>query len=91
MEEKTNVTEQEFQPTLPVRGATGEWEEAKHMPKISTHAPRAGSDLGLPLHQKYLQISTHAPRAGSDISLTTQLKSPKGFQPTLPVRGATGV
>ena len=33
-----------FQPTLPVRGATAlAWLDT-NMPRISTHAPRAGSD-----------------------------------------------
>ena len=36
-------------------------------------------------------ISTHAPRAGSDKGLPLILGATKEFQPTLPVRGATGV
>ena len=37
----------EFQPTLPVRGATGLPLRDKLLVRISTHAPRAGSDRGV--------------------------------------------
>jgi len=36
------------------------------------------------------EISIHAPREGSDRCYFNPLKSRKGFQSTLPVRGATG-
>ena len=59
-------------------------------PKISIHAPRAGSD------RKYtvvkgdsLWISIHAPRAGSDLCKFRHNNYPFIFQSTLPVRGAT--
>ena len=38
-----------FQPTLPVRGATRRFLTLASHPKISTHAPRAGSDLTIRL------------------------------------------
>ena len=60
----------EFQPTLPVRGATAGSCQPFYLLNISTHAPRAGSDVvtrddGVNISQ----ISTHAPRAGSDTSV----------------------
>ena len=36
-----------FQPTLPVRGATGLDALQVVLPVVSTHAPREGSDCGL--------------------------------------------
>ena len=79
----------QFQPTLPVRGATltvrsrsqrqsyfnprspcGErrrWRAPRRCSdRISTHAPRAGSDHGEDDARLLRPISTHAPRAGSD-------------------------
>ena len=38
----------------------------------------------------YRSISTHAPRAGSDRYHEALIFIPRKFQPTLPVRGATG-
>ena len=58
-----------FQPTLPVRGATGSTNDVIHLLTISTHAPRAGSDPGVGIGAEISQISTHAPRAGSDAGL----------------------
>ena len=58
---------EEFQSTLPVRGATAGWATPCSSTKISIHAPRAGSDLRLsPLQRAEYMISIHAPRAGSD-------------------------
>ena len=57
----------EFQPTLPARGATGSNSHSLISMKISTHAPRTGSDLGYGYYKRMPQaISTHAPRTGSD-------------------------
>ena len=81
--------ESAFQPTLPARGATANgWTHAGYF-KISTHAPRTGSDgevsdLGI-VHV----ISTHAPRTGSDAMLGNMCRESTLFQPTLPARGAT--
>ena len=59
---------QEFQSTLPVRGAT--LAGLLTIPDayyISIHAPREGSDVGVSSHQVgYILISIHAPREGSD-------------------------
>ena len=55
----------------------------------SIHAPRAGSDNNEEPLYKLAQISIHAPRAGSDICVYSITCNPRGFQSTLPVRGAT--
>ena len=58
--------------------------------KISTHAPRAGSDVCILFWFQWQErISTHAPRAGSDLTNGASVDPFKVFQPTLPVRGAT--
>ena len=80
-----------FQPTLPVRGATRPAREAGGTWRISTHAPRAGSDSCRGRDFILLFISTHAPRAGSDGYIMTSQIYPHIFQPTLPVRGATRI
>ena len=83
----------QFQPTLPVRGATKVLDQVERDDLISTHAPRAGSDVAtvaLVLDAE-LVISTHAPRAGSDENCQPLLPFTMIFQPTLPVRGATAL
>ncbi len=56
---------------------------------ISIHAPRAGSDSGSAGADDSHSISIHAPRAGSDSMATSKKSNLRGFQSTLPVRGAT--
>ena len=58
-------------------------------PVISTHAPLAGSDRLLCKRATPIQISTHAPLAGSDCD-NPNVTDAEIFQPTLPLRGATG-
>ena len=60
---------QEFQSTLPVRGATAELRPGDLLFRISIHAPRAGSDESGRSPSRRLVISIHAPRAGSDEGL----------------------
>ena len=56
-----------FQPTLPLRGATGHGRRRHQEADVSTHAPLAGSDgPHLELLNVVLVVSTHAPLAGSD-------------------------
>ena len=62
----TQLCRSTFQPTLPVRGATGSADGFEEVTDISTHAPRAGSDIGARPGRLMQSISTHAPRAGSD-------------------------
>ena len=57
--------------------------------KISTHAPREGSDSSAARYRCSFSISTHAPREGSDRCIRTPAPTGTVFQPTLPARGAT--
>ena len=57
---------------------------------ISTHAPLAGRDPGLARSILFLHISTHAPLAGRDRYSVSTASEPSLFQPTRPLRGATG-
>ena len=79
-----------FQPTLPLRGATFCLFLSGRQFQVSTHAPLAGSDHGQLLHQGGEIVSTHAPLAGSDEFLDASGLFVAEFQPTLPLRGATG-
>ena len=58
---------EQFQSTLPARGATCAAACGSSRRKISIHAPRTGSDA-LPVRriQHHRRISIHAPRTGSD-------------------------
>ena len=59
--------------------------------RISIHAPREGSDRYLKEQGMLLMdISIHAPREGSDSSVKLPRGLKRGFQSTLPARGATG-
>ena len=65
--QSTDDMDEIFQSTLPVRGATLAHLIPLAMPRISIHAPRAGSDPYNAVHiQSLMPISIHAPRAGSD-------------------------
>ena len=56
-----------FQPTLPLRGATGARDGvADSLHQVSTHAPLAGSDGRRAEVEARPLVSTHAPLAGSD-------------------------
>ena len=79
-----------FQPTRPLRGATKHHDPVAPLFAISTHAPLAGRDYSSDARLLQKAISTHAPLAGRDeiaASLTPNLIE---FQPTRPLRGATG-
>ncbi len=56
----------EFQPALPVWGATLVEQQVALVVGISTRAPRVGSDLRLARGAAVGAISTRAPRVGSD-------------------------
>ena len=58
---------------------------------ISIHAPRAGRDCLQSLHRVTDVISIHAPRAGRDSRRLCRCTSPRRFQSTRPVRGATSL
>ena len=55
-----------FQPTRPLRGATGRYELLQPTFEISTHAPLAGRDAPPVAGALFVLISTHAPLAGRD-------------------------
>ena len=78
-----------FQPTLPARGATSRKEELQERHRISTHAPRTGSDRTFPsvLHPNG-RFQPTLPARGATGYIGQGDKSDL-FQPTLPARGAT--
>ena len=61
-----------FQPTLPVWGATRRFCIANHEGKVSTHAPRVGSDPEPRVSLRALGVSIHAPHTGSDSGLRVE-------------------
>ena len=67
----------QFQPTLPLRGATDGSASVAPVGRVSTHAPLAGSDLcHIPAASRLHTVSTHAPLAGSDgVELAIVLRS----------------
>ena len=83
-------TDDKFQPTLPVRGATERDFIIRQGEKISTHAPRAGSDWASRVI--FASPSYFNPRSPCGERLQTSCLRFQcfSFQPTLPVRGATG-
>ena len=58
--------------------------------KISTHAPLAGRDYQVIYADGAKKISTHAPLAGRDTGCNRVSNCEVEFQPTRPLRGATG-
>ena len=80
---------EQFQSTLPARGATGFSPGAapppNHFNPRSPHGERRLDFSGV--HRAV--ISIHAPRTGSDIAALTAAVSSGEFQSTLPARGAT--
>ena len=77
-------TDDGFQSTLPVRGATGRARKKPRLSAISIHAPRTGSDgYQLPGYA-VAAISIHAPRTGSDGLEIRQAGSGCDFNPRSP-------
>ncbi len=52
--------------------------------KISTHAPRTGSDILAEMEKAKEDISTHAPRTGSDADDKKVLQKHLDFNPRSP-------
>ena len=79
-----------FQPTLPARGATRRFTSSQRTRRISTHAPRTGSDM-LPIDRvkPYARFQPTLPARGATLSLSENNVDSFKFQPTLPARGAT--
>ncbi len=73
-----------FQSTLPVWGATRPKYWWYHYVKISIHAPRVGSDWGLPKASPAYSISIHAPRVGSDDFSEKGFREKRYFNPRSP-------
>ena len=63
---QTGIGLEQFQPTLPLRGATLTEPEGLEYGDVSTHAPLAGSDGHANKPRDHEAVSTHAPLAGSD-------------------------
>ena len=80
---------EEFQSTLPLRGATFRGFLCLDCHPISIHAPLTGSDQApLPARPRH-PISIHAPLTGSDCWIPISWPAQNRFQSTLPLRGAT--
>ncbi len=80
---------QEFQPTLPARGATHHRYAYSPLRAISTHAPRTGSDIRrLRIYQSPSKFQPTLPARGAT-GTTLARHTARIFQPTLPARGAT--
>ena len=80
-----------FQSTLPARGATPWvfpfWKYPhRHFNPRSPHGERRYPHWYKPFR---LPISIHAPRTGSDVLRFVRMAPTRGFQSTLPARGAT--
>ena len=75
----------EFQPTLPLRGATRDNRLRALRFQVSTHAPLAGSDCSIAGNREGLKgVSTHAPLAGSDLCRFLIATHDTGFNPRSP-------
>ena len=80
-----------FNPRAPCGARRADGMRFKPCEEISTHAPLAGRDTPARSASKLSHISTHAPLAGRDRSTTTAKFIHSAFQPTRPLRGATGL
>ena len=79
------TSDQKFQSTLPVRGATIASRSSRFPHVISIHAPRAGSDQRIRFIQTISRrISIHAPRAGSDRVQVAMARIGGHFNPRSP-------
>ena len=79
-----------FQPTLPLRGATRAPSRSPSRPRVSTHAPLAGSDTASSSFSR--AVLGFNPRSPCGERLATGVigyLAATMFQPTLPLRGAT--
>ena len=85
------ASRQQFQSTLPARGATFSEEEAAAYIMISIHAPRTGSDdakeEGRQDRRNFNPRSPHGERRDN----AQIVPFVQQFQSTLPARGATGI
>ena len=79
-----------FQPTLPARGATC-WHAGTGQPEndFNPRSPHGERHVRCKPERLCARISTHAPRTGSDTQTPSTGSLSSVFQPTLPARGAT--
>ena len=82
-------TEEGFQSTRPVWGATRDHASRRGTVCISIHAPRVGRDCAHAFLVQQSRISIHAPRVGRDTRPRWTRLAPPSFQSTRPVWGAT--
>ena len=78
-----------FQPTRPLRGATGSGCCVDHSSRFQPTRPLRGATTARAAAPLRRTISTHAPLAGRDIMLRLLSFIQCPFQPTRPLRGAT--
>ena len=84
------VFSQEFQPTLPARGATQKHGFEYCVLLISTHAPRTGSDRTTTRTTRAIgTFQPTLPARGATPESALMALVDRLFQPTLPARGAT--
>ena len=90
LDRMAGVSDNIFQSTLPVRGATNFASIHTGMLFISIHAPRAGSDI-LPRLKPPVRVGFQStlPVRGATNATTLLMVYQLKFQSTLPVRGAT--
>ena len=82
--------DEEFQSTLPARGATTRGDQSEEQGRISIHAPREWSDGSLifgSFHSNLFQSTL--PARGATVYVTLDGELIAVFQSTLPARGAT--
>ena len=82
---------EEFQSTLPARGATPMDFSIAPSVDISIHAPRTGSDWNLRRVRDAVGISIHAPRTGSDLCRCRRGDDGGNFNPRSPHGERLGV
>ena len=78
-----------FQSTLPARGATAAVRTVHRDMDFNPRSPHGERPPTPPHWKPPCAISIHAPRTGSDVKRKENLTNQKGFQSTLPARGAT--
>ena len=79
-----------FQPTLPLRGATSLCQVVPGRLQVSTHAPLAGSDHCTPARRwRSRRFNPRSPCGERRVEHRGPGDGIGGFQPTLPLRGAT--
>jgi len=79
----------QFQSTLPVKGATAAPTSCFHSRQFQSTLPVKGATVDDPFKNREEAVSIHAPSEGSDETLLALIDFITAFQSTLPVKGAT--